>query len=72
MPTTTDGEDKRKWRANPGDREKARHPEKMVWLRFRCGQESPVPRKAGHYNWKDRDLPFDIVEAAPAEKEEKE
>lgn len=70
MPPDTDA-DGRRWRANPGDRERARQPEKMVWLRFRNGEESPSPRKAGHFNWKDRGFDFDIIESAPVEKEER-
>jgi len=39
----------------------------MVWLRFRCGQISTEPRRAGLYDWSHRGWDFDIVAAARAD-----
>lgn len=57
----------RDWRPNPGTSAKPRDPNAMVWLRFRCGQESPAPRRAGDFIWSDRGWDFDIVAAAKAD-----
>lgn len=57
----------RKWRPNPGTSDRPKNPNAMVWLRFRCGYESPEPRKAGDYNWRDRGWDFDIAAAAKAD-----
>ena len=35
----------RAWRPNPGTSERAKDPNAMVWLRFRCGQESLAPQR---------------------------
>jgi hypothetical protein len=57
----------RNWRSNPGTSERPKDPNAMVWLRYRCGQESQGPRRAGNFNWLDRGWDFDIVAAAKAD-----
>ena len=61
---------KRVWKTNPGKAEKPRKPDTKVWLRFR--QIDPFTKepyetteavRAGNYNWRHFDLPFDIMEA---------
>jgi hypothetical protein len=60
----------RRWKPNPGKSDKPRNPEAKVYLKFR--QIDPYTKehyltdtrvRAGNYNWRDRALPFDIIEA---------
>ncbi len=60
----------RNWKINPGKAEKAKNPDKMVYLRFRQADpwtglpyETDTKVRAGGYVWKDRGLPFDITHA---------
>lgn len=55
------------WRPNPGTTARPKDPNAMVWLRFRCGQVSTEPRRAGLYDWSHRGWDFDIVAAARAD-----
>ncbi len=60
----------RRWKRNPGKKEKPRDPDRKVYLRFRQADpwtgnpyETDEKVRAGNFNWLDRNLPFDIIEA---------
>lgn len=54
----------RKWKRNSGKHVSAKNPNKMVYLRFRTGYETPNKVRAGGYIWSHRGWNFDIMEAS--------
>lgn len=52
-----------RWKANPGKQKNPRKPDRMLYLRFMGGYETPVKVRAGNYDWTHRGFDFDIREA---------